>query len=140
MGRHQLTVDRLLGESGHTINYRHVIWWLIRKPGAFARYRYQQDLFPSLVFTAAYDALAAVLTPRKADIEYLRILHHAASTMESDVEAALQLLLDEEKVPTADQVKALVSPSMPEIPAVTIPPVDLRCYDGLLPEMAGHEA
>jgi len=29
------------------VNYRHVIDWLVRKPGAFADYRYQADLFPA---------------------------------------------------------------------------------------------
>ena len=41
----------------HRIDYRHVIWWLVRKPGAFARYRYREELFPSLMFRRAYDAL-----------------------------------------------------------------------------------
>ena len=35
----QLEVERLRGEGGHRINYRHVIWSLVQKPGAFARYR-----------------------------------------------------------------------------------------------------
>ena len=39
------------------IDYRHVIWSLVRKPGAFAAYRYREDLFPSLAFRRAYDAL-----------------------------------------------------------------------------------
>jgi len=51
------TMPRLRGESGHRIDYRHVIWSLVRKPGAFAAYRYREDLFPSLVFRRAYDAL-----------------------------------------------------------------------------------
>ena len=32
-------------------------WSLVRKPGAFAQYRYRDDLFPSLVFRQAYDLL-----------------------------------------------------------------------------------
>jgi hypothetical protein len=78
----QLEVERLRGEGGHRINYRHVIWSLVQKPGAFARYRYREDLFPSLTFRRAYDALTERLDAWKADLEYLRILHLAASTME----------------------------------------------------------
>jgi hypothetical protein len=91
-GKHQLTVERLHGRNQHRINYRHVIWSLLRKPGAFARYRYREELFPSPTFRKAYDALAAALAGREADIEYLRILHRAASTMECDVERALASL------------------------------------------------
>ena len=31
-------MPRLRGRSKHQINYRHVIEWLVRKPGAFAGY------------------------------------------------------------------------------------------------------
>lgn len=129
----QLTVGRLVGRFGHRINYRHLIWSLVRKPGAFANYRYREDLFPTLVFRQAYDVLEpACETIWKTDLEYLRILHLAASTMESEVEAALQLLLDEGTVPRADRVKALVVPGSPEVPALAIPEVDLVGYDALL--------
>ena len=45
-GAPQLTCERLPGRNGHRINYRHMIWSLVRKPGAFARYRYREELFP----------------------------------------------------------------------------------------------
>ena len=41
------TMPRLRGEDEYRIDYRHVIGWLVRKPGAFTRYRYREDLFPS---------------------------------------------------------------------------------------------
>ena len=41
-GEEQLTMERLLGKNGHRINYRHVIWSLVRKPGAFRRYKYRE--------------------------------------------------------------------------------------------------
>ena len=78
---HLATMPRLLGEGKHRIDYRHVIWSLVRKPGAFAGYRYREELFPGLAFRAAYDALLRDVTSR-ADREYLRILHLAASTSE----------------------------------------------------------
>jgi ribosomal protein S21 len=43
-------MPRLRGEGRHWIQYRHVIHSLVRKPGAFRRYRYREDLFPSLLF------------------------------------------------------------------------------------------
>ena len=71
-------LPRLQHKGQAHIDYRHVIWTLVRKPGAFARYRWREELFPSLVFRRAYDALRSRLGER-ADAEYVRILHLAAS-------------------------------------------------------------
>ena len=58
------TMPRLRKEDAHRIDYRHVIGWLVRKPGAFARYRYREDLYPSVLFRRAYDALALRINQR----------------------------------------------------------------------------
>ena len=104
----------------------------MKKPGAFARYRYREDLFPSLVFRRAYDALRDSLVERLADIEYVRILHLAASTTEADVEAALVLALEAGERFDAEAVRALVQPRQAEPPTVAIPEPDLASYDALL--------
>ena len=134
-GKHQLSVERLPGRNGHYINYRHIIWSLIRKPGAFERYRYREDLFPTLTFRRAYDALCESRESRKADVEYVRVLHLAASTMEEDVEQALKLLLEAGADPTAEQVRQLVSPERPEVPEIAAGVVDLAEYDELLEQV-----
>lgn len=46
-----------LEPGSRKINYRHVVAHLLRKPGAFANYQYREELFPSVVFRQAYDAL-----------------------------------------------------------------------------------
>ncbi len=132
----QMVCERLLGRHGHTINYRHIIWSLVRKPGAFPRYRYREDLFPTVTFRKAYDALCGEAPSRAADMEYLRILHLAASTLESEVELALQLLLDEGHALNADAVKALVRHERPQVPALATPTVCLDDFDALLQEVA----
>jgi len=131
-GEQQLSIERLLGRNKHRIDYRHIIWSLVQKPGAFARYKYRDELFPSLVFRRAYDALSDALSDWQATVDYLRILHLAASTMEVEVETALQLLLDQKTPPRIDQVKALVSPSLPSVPQMQAYEVDLAHYDALL--------
>ncbi len=103
----------------------------MRKPGAFARYRYREELFPSLVFRRAYDALVDARGER-ADLEYVRVLHLAASTMQVDVERALETLLDRCARPDFVAVKALVAPETPTIPVVHIPPPNPGDYDCLL--------
>lgn len=132
-GVQQLAVERLLGRFNHRIDYRHIIWSLVRKPGAFPRYRYREELFPGLVFRRAYDALCEHLGHGyKADLEYLRILHRAASVSEADVGTALELLLGEGEVPLADTVKALVQPREAEMPEMAPYEADLGEYDVLL--------
>jgi transcriptional regulator with XRE-family HTH domain len=135
---HLLSMPRLLGTGQHRIDYRHVIWSLVRKPGAFAHYRYRDDLFPSLTFRRAYDALRSRLSER-ADRHYVRLLHLAASTAESEVEAALGLLLDQGVTPTFDAVRDLVRiPSVQRVPELSAPVLDLSTYDRLLTRSAAH--
>jgi hypothetical protein len=133
-----LTLPRLVGHGRHRIDYRHVIWSLARKPGAFANYRYHDDLFPSVAFRRAYDALATG-RPERADREYVRVLHLAASTSEAEVEAALALLLEQGTVPTLDAVRDLVRvPGPTALPELTAAPLDLGVYDRLLGGEGGH--
>jgi len=132
--QHQVTMPRLHGEANALIDYRHVIWSLVRKPGAFQQYKYRESMFPTMTFRRAYDALIDGY-PRdkeKADLEYLRILHLAASTMEKEVESALELLLETGSLRNVDDVRELLDPERPVIPALVEQPVDLTVYDRLL--------
>lgn len=133
----ELACDRLRNGAAR-IDYRHVIWSLVRKPGAFARYVYRDELFPTVTFRRAYDAICAAHRGIKADVEYLRVLHLAASTIEDDVERALAALLAEGASVTADAIKARCAPpsSSAAVPALETPAVDLAAYDSLLAEVA----
>lgn len=128
-----LVAPRQTGTSRHAIDYRHVIWSLVRKPGAFARYRYREDLMISPVFRRAYEALHASEPGTKGDAAYLRLLLLAASTLQSDVEAALVLLMEQGTLPTADAVKDLIAPQQrPVVPELPILNVNLEDYDRLI--------
>jgi hypothetical protein len=124
-------LPRLHHKGQAHIDYRHVIRTLVRKPGAFARYRWREELFPSLVFRRAYDALRSRLGER-ADTEYVRILHLAASRGEMVVEQTLCTMLDRDERFNAERVQKTIEPERPELPAVTIAQPDLRLYDALL--------
>jgi hypothetical protein len=132
----ELVCDRLRGHNLRRIDYRHIIWSLVRKPGGFARYVYREEMFPSVVFRRAYDAIQTPHHGLKGDLEYLRILHLAASGLEADVEAALVLLLADGKAMTADAVKLLVSTATTiDVPDLAPRLVDLGAYDSLLEEV-----
>ncbi len=109
-----------------------MIWSLVRKPGAFARYRFREELFPTTTFRETYDALIRFKGER-ADIDYVRTLHLAASTMESSVEAALRTLLDRGNRFDYAAVRDLAAPVTPTVPELVTPEVpDLGVYDALL--------
>jgi hypothetical protein len=131
-------LPRLRGRGGHRINYRHVIDWLVRKPGAFAAYRYRDDLFPTTTFRIAYDVLRAH-APARADREYLRLLQSAARDSEVSLEAALRVVLDGDGTPTADAVsdRMRALSITPTVPVVAVGPVDLSVYDQLLSATEG---
>jgi len=127
------TMERLRGQDKHHIDYRHISGWLVRKPGAFARYVYREDLYPSVTYRRAYDALSAGALVR-GDREYVRLLELATQEGEAKVEAALAALLSAGQLPTAAAVRACWGQETPQALAarVAVPAVDLRQYDALL--------
>jgi hypothetical protein len=130
---HVFTFPRLIGKNRHRIDYHHVIWSLVRKPGAFAAYRYRDELFPTTTFRLAYDTLREAL-PKRAEAEYVKVLHLAATTSESEVETALTLLLETKTTPTLAAVRDVTHlPQTSSIPHIEIPTLDLSTYDQLIP-------
>ncbi len=127
------TIPRIRGGRKHHIQYRHVIDWLVRKPGAFENYRYRQDLFPSGRFKMAYDFLKD-RNPSVANREYLRILKLSARESETGVEEALGRLIDNDLPITFEAVEAAVMTNrfIPRITEIEIDEVDLKRYDTLL--------
>lgn len=128
-------MDRLRGSGKHAINYRHVIEWLVRKPGAFADYVYKADCFPTHRFRMAYDLIRqSTKSDRAASERYLAILHLAASDNESAVDHALAVLIERGECPEAKATRRLLETgSRIRRPLdVEIEPVQLARYDALL--------
>jgi hypothetical protein len=131
--RKEEQLPRLRGRNKHHINYRHVIEWLVRKPGAFAGYRYRAELFPTSRFRMAYDYLAAKASGRAAR-EYLGILHLAARQSEVEVDEALRRLLEAGNDVSLTAVTALVQEGLApaRVMEVNVAPINLSTYDELL--------
>jgi hypothetical protein len=127
-------LPRLRGRGKHRIDYRHIIEWLVRKPGAFENYRYQEDLFPTSRFRMAYDGLRES-TPQRAHKEYLKILKLAAETGEVQVDEALRELLagETEAVITVESIREVLVRLEPVAPVtmVEVTLVDLASFDQL---------
>lgn len=124
------------GDRGAVIDFRHIIKWLVRKPGAFSEYRWREAMFPSLVWRAAYDHLCRQHDPHAADVCYLEILQLAATEGLGAVENIVeQLLLAAKSVVNAAEVIALLRTYEDEAMAFRERkpmPVSLDVYDGLL--------
>ena len=121
------------------IDYRHVIEALLRKPGAFARYHYREELFPSATYRQAYDRLVRDHGGRPGELEYLRLLKLTAELGIHAVEGLLGELLGPQAGPwrTAN-LRNILCPA-PRVD-VAEPPVDLSWYDTLLTEEVAHVA
>jgi hypothetical protein len=129
-------MPRLVGQNRQALNYRHLVNSLLRKPGGFRDYRYREALFPSPVFRQAWETLNNWHSPRQADLMYLRILGLAARTMESEVTAALTLLLEGQERWDDRDVERLTQPPTLAIPQLAVTSVNLAQYDALLREVA----
>jgi hypothetical protein len=123
---------RLRGRKKHRINYRHIIDWLVRKPGAFENYVYREELFPTTRFRMAYDALREA-QPERGHKEYLRILYLAARQSETAVDEALRALLASDRPVSCSAVEELVqrAETIPAVTEVTVGEVDLLGFDDL---------
>lgn len=130
-------IPRIRGGNKHHIQYRHIIDWLVRKPGALENYRYRSDLFPTSRFRVAYDSLCAQRSGTRADKEYLAVLQLAAMENEAAVDDTLRYLIDKEEQITAVRVAAILhSDKQPEaVTDVFIQPIALAGYDQLLQEV-----
>jgi hypothetical protein len=136
-GRKVEDLARLRGRGKHRVDYRHIIDWLVRKPGAFENYRYRAELFPTSRFRMAWDALRET-SPLRANKRYLEILELAAKEGEARVDEALRSLLEmgesgEGKL-NADAVQALLLAGDMPAPAtsIDIAEVSLSSFDELL--------
>lgn len=125
-----------LAPRGQRIDFRHVITSLQRKPGAFARYIYREELFPDATYRQSYDRLVA-LDPGRADKAYLAVLTVAAEHGMDRVGELLGALLREGVAPTAATLgERLVRPDEQPVVALAEQLPQLDCYDSLLEEVS----
>ena len=136
-GRKVEELPRLRGRGKHRVDYRHIIDWLVRKPGAFENYRYRDELFPTSRFRMAWDALREA-TPQRANKRYLELLELAAKEGEARVDDALRYLLaqgeiGEGKVSAAAVLSVLNEESnLPPATHIAVTDVSLASFDELL--------
>jgi ribosomal protein S21 len=128
-------MERLRGEGKAAINYRHIIHSLVKKPGAFARYRFQSSLYPRLIFRVAYDELKQRLDG-KAEREYLQLLKLAAEESEELVAEILRGMVERGEAIRPERVREMIverrNEGLPRLPKIEINMTPLASYDLLL--------
>jgi len=131
-------LPRLRGRSRHRIDYRHIIEWLVRKPGAFESYRYQRgsvsDQPVSYGLRCAAGNGAGPVEPR-----VLEDPETAAEAGEVPVDEALRELLERkaEVMITAESIGEVLAKldSIAPVTMVEVAPVDLVSFDQFCPQM-----
>jgi predicted secreted protein len=141
-GRKVEHLPRLRGRGKHRVDYRHIIDWLVRKPGAFENYRYREELFPTSRFRMAWDALRETV-PLRANKRYLEILELAAKEGEARVDEALRCLLEQGELGegklNSEAVLVLLNEnrSIPPATSIEVAEVSLASFDELLGDGPG---
>jgi hypothetical protein len=141
-GQKMEELPRLRGRGKYRVDYRHIIDWLVRKPGAFENYRYREELFPTSRFRMAWDALRET-APLRANKRYLEILELAAKEGEARVDEALRCLLEQGEMGegklNSKTVLALLheNRSIPPATSIDIAEVSLASFDELLGDEPG---
>lgn len=121
------------------IDYRHIIQALLRKPGAFARYRHREELFPDATYRAAHDKLVRDHGQRPGELEYLRLLKLTAELGSSAVAGRLSELVGAAVPPwRTESVRQFLCPSL--VVTLVEAPVNLAVYDALLGGEVAHVA
>jgi hypothetical protein len=135
-------MPRLRGRGKHRVDYRHIIDWLMRKPGAFENYRYRDELFPTSRFRMAWDTLRELI-PLRANRRYLEILQLAAQEGEVRVDDALRRLLEEGEIGegklNGEAIRTTLSqqPSASPVTHIAVAEVALTSFDELLSGSTG---
>jgi hypothetical protein len=141
-GRIVENLPRLRGRGKHRVDYRHIIDWLVRKPGAFENYRYREELFPTSRFRMTWDALRETV-PLRANKRYLEVLELAAKEGEARVDEALRYLLEQGEMGegklNSEAVLALLNEnqSIPPATSIDVAEVSLASFDELLGDGSG---
>jgi hypothetical protein len=126
-------LPRLVGRGKKRILYRHIIDWLVRKPGAFEQYVHRDELYPTTHFRVAYDRLKRD-DPVNGTKIYLKLLQLAAHESETRVDEALRILINNSEPLEYSRVLRFLD-ALSQIPSPTdveVSEVCLTDYDQIL--------
>ena len=118
--------------SKYVINYQHIIKALIRKPGAFRKCKYQQEILPNKTYRLIWQYLDRTETFKVAPKIMLRILKLA-----SDYNCELELgnyiydLISQSNAISIEDIETKFNSSNPPLPNIDCTQHSINSYDFL---------
>ncbi len=132
-GVKMLTLSRAHPGQRRVIDYRHLLPALKRKPGAFARWRLRDEMFPRTEYRQAWERLASQLPERQACRVMVGLLDLAIrGACEAALAQRLTQLLDAGMLPELALLDAEFAPRVPASPDVCVELPALASFDTLL--------
>lgn len=135
-GQCVLQAPRASFRNGHkhprSIDYRHLIEGLKRKPNAFARWVLRDEAFPRAIYRRTWEKLQAAFPERQACKTIVGLLDLAAQGHEASLAAELEKLDAQNQLPDLQTIQAWLTPRTAALPAVSITLPTLSSYDELL--------
>jgi transposase InsO family protein len=127
---------RAVRRNGHRyarqIDYRHLVENLKRKPGAFARWVFRDDIFPRTIYRQTWENLSAQLPERQACKTIVGLLALAADGHEAALALELEQLHAANELPDLETLTQRLAPRPSSIPCVVVTLPPLASYDALL--------
>jgi hypothetical protein len=121
---------------GRSIDYRHLVGALKRKPGAFARWVLRDAAFPRAVYRQTWERLSAQRPEREACKTMVGLLVLAADGHEAQLAQELQQLIELDQLPDLSALSLLLQPPRTDVPSVVVTLPTLAGYDELFGEAA----
>ena len=128
-----VTLPRARPGEHRVIDYRHLLPALKRKPGAFARWRLREAMFPRTEYRCTWERLSSELPERQACRVMVGLLDLAMrGTCETALAQRLGQLLDTGRLPELALLEAEFAPRVPIAPEVCVKLPALTTFDTLL--------
>jgi hypothetical protein len=117
---------------GRSIEYRHLVAALKRKPGAFARWALRDAAFPRAVYRQTWERLAAGKPECEACKTMVGLLVLAADGHEAQLAQELEQLIELDQLPDLHALTQLLAPPSSAVPDVVVLLPTLDSYDALI--------
>lgn len=115
-----------------SIDYRHLVAALRRKPGAFARWTLRDAVFPRAAYRQTWERLITALPEREACKTIVGLLALAADGHEAQLADELEQLIELDQLPDLNALTALLAPHARDVPDVAVELPALADYDELI--------
>jgi hypothetical protein len=119
-------------QRARQIDYRHLVEGLKRKPGAFARWVFRDDVFPRAIYRQTWEKLSAQLPEREACKLIVGLLALAADGHEAALAIELEQLHASNVLPNLETLTQQLAPRQSAIPTVAVLLPELNAYDALI--------